>query len=135
MRWNRSRVALLVLLAGVATVACIRLSFTNLPPETPVLTVISDHGSLSQPCTLAVSTTDPEGDSVAFQTAVSSAGFYYEYLDWTVYVASGRCCTLLLLANYEGSYEVRLRARDTQNDSTNFGAPETLVFASGTNPR
>jgi hypothetical protein len=112
---------ILVLFSG-----CVKLpTEADRPPNPPVL--IAAHQYSTIPSILFVRCTDPEGDLLAYQFEIYAPDVGSELASWTTYFPSGE--ELLFVFQLEkGSYEVRVRSRDTMGRESDFSNKVSLVF-------
>jgi hypothetical protein len=108
---------------------CVKLpTDPNGPPGVPLLGKVPGDYSYAIPCTLLVTSTDPDGDQLAYQFEIDEPYYSLWLSDWTSYYPSGEEVGLLLEGE-EGTYEVRARARDTTNEMSDFSNVVSVVFA------
>lgn len=79
------------------------------PPNTPGVPEGPSSGVVGDALTFRATTTDPDGDSVSFQFNWGDGSSS----DWTSYVASGETGTAQKAFQSEGTYHVKVKARDT----------------------
>jgi hypothetical protein len=106
---------------------CVKLpTEVNRPPSPPVLTAVHSYSTV--PSILLVNSIDPDGDLLAYQFEVHDPDTGSTLLNWTSYFPSGENAVFLFQVE-QGNYDVRVRARDTMNETSDFSDKVSLVFA------
>jgi len=96
----------------------------NQPPNTPSAPSGPDTGTPGASYTFSATTTDPDGDDVAFN---------FDWGDrtesgWTSFVASGGSASMSHSWSGQGTYEVKVKAKDTYNAESGWSAGHPLVI-------
>jgi hypothetical protein len=103
------------------------LCFLNAPPNTPSTPSGPTTGLVGTPYTYTSTTTDPEGDQVAY---------WFEWGDttnsgWTGFVPSGDPGSATKTWTSAGTYEVTVKAKDTHGGESGFSSPLTVEIVEG----
>ena len=100
---------------------------TNSPPDIPSTPSGPTTGLIGTPYTYSSTTTDPEGDQVAY---------WFDWGDttnsgWTSFVPSGDPGNATKQWTSPGTYQVTAKAKDIGDHESGFSAPLTVVISSG----
>ncbi len=100
---------------------------TNSPPNTPSTPSGPTTGIVGTSYTYSSTTTDPEGDQVAY---------WFDWDDgtnsgWTSFVPSGDPGSATKQWTSPGTYQVTAKAKDTNGGESGFSTPLTVVISSG----
>jgi hypothetical protein len=97
---------------------------TGHPPNTPSAPSGPDSGTHGPSYSFSASTTDPDGDDVAFN---------FDWGDetesgWTSFVASGSSASRSHSWSSEGTYQVKVKAKDTYNAESGWSAGHPITI-------
>jgi len=100
---------------------------SNNPPNTPSTPSGQTTGIVGTPYTYSSTTTDPEGENVAY---------WFEWGDttnsgWTAFVPSGDPGSATKTWTSPGTYEVTAKAKDINGAESGFSGPLTVVIVAG----
>ncbi|TKJ37630.1 hypothetical protein CEE36_11035 [candidate division TA06 bacterium B3_TA06] len=95
------------------------------PPDTPDAPQGPSAGFVGDALTFRARTADPDGDSISFQFDWGDGSVP----DWTPYVASGETVTEQKSFQSEGTYHVKVRAKDTYGVTSAFSPGLTVVIS------
>jgi len=95
------------------------------PPNTPGVPEGPSAGFVGDALTFRATTTDPDGDSISFQFDWGDGSVP----DWTPYVASGETVTEQKSFQSEGTYHVKVKAKDTYEVTSAFSPGLTVVIS------
>jgi len=95
------------------------------PPYTPGVPEGPSAGFVGDTLTFRATTTDPDGDNISFQFDWGDG----TELVWTDYVTSGEEIEVQKVFDSEGTYTVRVRAKDTCGVTSAFSPGLTVVIS------
>jgi len=95
----------------------------NEPPNTPSAPTGPDSGTPGSPYTFSATTTDPDGDDIAFKFDWGDGS----QSDWTSFVASGSSASKSHSWSDQGTYEVRAKAKDVYGAESGWSAGHQIV--------
>ena len=96
----------------------------NQPPNTPSAPTGDDSGTPNTPYTFTATTTDPDGDQVAFKFDWGDGS----ESDWTSYVDSGSSASKSHSWSTEDTYYVKVKAKDTYNAESGWSAGHSITI-------
>lgn len=96
----------------------------NQPPNTPSAPTGPDSGTPSTSYDFTATTTDPNGDQVAFKFDWGDG----TQSDWTSYVDSGSSTSKSHSWSAEGTYYVKVKAKDTYNAESGWSAAHLITI-------
>ncbi len=96
----------------------------NQPPNTPSSPSGPDTGTPGASYNFSATTTDPDGDQVAFKFSWGDG----TESDWTSFVDSGGSASLSHSWSSEGTYQVKVKAKDTYNAESGWSASHPILI-------
>jgi outer membrane protein assembly factor BamB len=102
----------------------IDISIPNRPPTIPLKPSGPDSGYVDSTYSFQASTTDPEGDSVAYQFDWGDG----IYSDWSNYAPSGDSVFMDHLYSAEGTYNVKSRAEDEDGNESGWSSGHSITI-------
>lgn len=96
----------------------------NQPPDIPSAPAGPDTGTPGTSYSFTATTTDPDGDQVAFRFDWGDGS----ESDWTSYVGSGSSVSKSHSWSSEGAYYVRVKARDTYNAESGWSSGHPITI-------
>jgi len=94
------------------------------PPNTPLAPTGPDSGLPGTSYSFSASTTDPDGDQVAFKFDWGDG----TESDWTSFVASGSSTSKSHFWSIEGTYDVKVKAKDIYNAESGWSATHPITI-------
>jgi hypothetical protein len=94
------------------------------PPATPSSPSGPDSGMRDVSYSFSAATTDPDGDQVAFEFDWGDGS----QSDWTSFVGSGESASMSHSWSSEGTYQVKVKARDTYNAESGWSVAHSITI-------
>ena len=108
----------------------LQVAVANEAPATPSVLAGPDTGAAPLICLLSVSTTDPDGDSISYQTDLGNG----DTTEWSDAVSCGTTTLLTATLISGGSFVVRVRARDGLGAASDWSAGHPVTVSGPTVP-
>lgn len=96
----------------------------NTPPNTPQAPAGPDNGTTNTSYTFTATTTDPEGDDVAFKFDWGDGS----QSNWTSYIDSGSSTSMSHSWSAEGTYYVKAKAKDIYSVESGWSATHPITI-------
>jgi len=96
----------------------------NQPPSTPLAPTGSDSGTPGTSYSFTATTTDPDGDQVAFKFDWGDGS----QSDWTSFVNSGSSASKSHSWSTEGTYYVKVKAKDAYNAESGWSSGHQIII-------
>lgn len=107
------------------TIYCWGCIIPNQPPNTPLAPTGPDSGSPDTPHYFAAATFDPDGDQVCYKFDWGDGS----ESDWTSFVDSGSAAGEYHTWSNKGIYEVKAKAKDTNDAESGWSEAHTIVIS------
>ncbi len=102
----------------------------NKPPNTPASPAGASSGIVSEQLSFSAHTTDPDDDDIAYQFEWGDGNLS----SWSIYVASGDTVSQNHSYNSMGTYEVRVKAKDTKDKESEWSSGHVIEVDTATVP-
>ena len=96
----------------------------NQPPSTPLAPTGSDSGTPGTSYSFTATTTDPDGDQIAFKFDWGDGS----QSDWTSFVDSGSSASKSHSWSTEGTYYVKVKAKDAYNAESGWSSGHQIII-------
>jgi len=103
----------------------ITISLPNQPPNIPLKPSGPDSGFIDSTYSFQTSTTDPEGDSIAYQFDWDDG----TYSEWSSYVSSGDSISMDHSYSSERTYNVRSKAKDEDGVESDWANTHSVAIS------
>ncbi len=103
----------------------------NNPPNTPSKPSGPSYGNPGVSYTYTTSATDPDGDNIRYGWDWNGDGTIDE---WTPYYHSGSTVSISHTWLIAGTYNIQVKAEDTNGAQSDFSSPKTVVISSNSPP-